>query len=428
MLRPYLELPRAVHVLCIGTFVNRAGTFLIPFLTLYLTSKRGFSEIAATSGAAICGAGSVVAALVGGHLADQVGRRRVMLLSLFGNAGVLLVFGFLHSPWTMLPALFVFTLLADMYRPAAQAMLSDLVEPERRSLSFGLMYTALNLGFGVGAWMGGKISGRLGFEWMFVIDASTSVIYAFIILFLIRETLGRHRAPPIEASIPADGDPVDPTTLPPPVEQVAEISAADAARRILRDRVFLLYCLASFFIGTVFVQSMTSFPLLFKRSYGINAETYGWIIAVNGFLIALCQLPITAATTRRNRANVMVLGSLALACGFGATELASTPVGLAVTVAIWTVGEMLMAPFNGPIVTDLAGPDMRARYFGVFGMSFSCALTLSTPLGGWVLQRFGGVALTRGCFFVALIAVAILIGLHRHIQPHAVSEPIRKAA
>jgi len=428
MLRPYLELPRAVHVLCIGTFVNRAGTFLIPFLTLYLTSKRGFSELAATSGAAICGAGSVVAALVGGHLADQVGRRRVMLLSLFGNAGVLLVFGFLHSPWTMLPALFVFTLLADMYRPAAQAMLSDLVEPERRSLSFGLMYTALNLGFGVGAWMGGKISGRLGFEWMFVIDASTSVIYAFIILFLIRETLGRHRAPPIEASIPADGDPVDPTTLPPPIEQVAEISAADAARRILRDRVFLLYCLASFFIGTVFVQSMTSFPLLFKRSYGINAETYGWIIAVNGFLIALCQLPITAATTRRNRANVMVLGSLALACGFGATELASTPVGLAVTVAIWTVGEMLMAPFNGPIVTDLAGPDMRARYFGVFGMSFSCALTLSTPLGGWVLQRFGGVALTRGCFFVALIAVAILIGLHRHIQPHAVSEPIRKAA
>lgn len=429
MLRPYLELPRAVHILCIGTFVNRAGTFLIPFLTMYLTSKRGFSELAATSGAALCGAGSVVAALVGGHLADQIGRRRVMLLSLFGNAGVLLVFGFLHSPWTMLPALFLFSLLADMYRPAVQAMLSDLVEPERRSLSFGLMYTALNLGFGVGAWAGGKISSRLGFQWMFAIDASTSLVYGVIILVMIRETLRRHRTPPVEASVPVEGDPIDPTTLvTPPDEPIVEISMGEAAGRILRDRVFLLYCLASFFIGTVFVQSMTSFPLLFKKDYDINSETYGWIISVNGFLIALCQLPVTAAIQGRDRGTVVVLGALALACGFGATELASTPVGLAVTVAIWTVGEMLMAPINGPVVTDLAGPHMRARYFGVFGMSFSSALTLSTPLGGWVLQRFGGVVLTRSCFVVALVAVAILISLHRHIQPKVTSGPVRTAA
>jgi len=428
MLRPYLELPRAVHILCLGSFVNRAGTFVIPFLTLYLTTKRGFSELAATSGAAICGAGSVVAALVGGHLADQIGRRRVMLLSLFGNAGVLLVFGFLHSPWTMLPCLFLFTLLADMYRPAAQAMLSDLVEPQRRSLSFGLMYTAINLGFGVGAWAGGKISSRLGFQWMFTIDAATSLIYAVIILILIRETLGRRSNPPLEASVPVEGDAVDPTTLVPQVKPNEEVSVGEAVQRILRDRIFLLYCLASFFIGTVFVQSMTSFPLLFQREYGINSETYGWIISVNGFLIALCQLPVTAATQRRNRGNVMILGSLALACGFGATELASTPVGLGVTVAIWTVGEMLMAPFNGPIVTDLAGPKMRARYFGVFGMSFSSALTLCTPLGGWVLQRFGGVVLTRGCFVVGLIAVAILAGLHRHIQPRTDQPKVSKTA
>lgn len=98
MLRPYLELPRAVHVLCIGSFVNRAGTFLIPFLTLYLTTQRGFSETAATSGVALCGAGSMMASLIGGHLADKIGRRWVMLLALFGNAAVLLVFGFLRSP------------------------------------------------------------------------------------------------------------------------------------------------------------------------------------------------------------------------------------------------------------------------------------------------------------------------------------------
>lgn len=428
MLRPYLELPRAVHILCIGSFVNRAGTFLIPFLTLYLTTQRGFSEMAATSGVALCGVGSMLASLVGGHLADQIGRRRVMLLALFGNAGVLIVFGFLHSPWTMLPCLFLFSLLADMYRPAASAMMSDLVEPERRSLSFGLMYTAINLGFGVGAWAGGAISLHLGFGWMFAIDASTSIVYAIIIFALIRETLGMHRAPPVEAAVPVEGDSVDPTSLAAPSDgPVAEIPIRAAMGRIVRDRMFLLFCLSSFCIGTVFMQSMTSFPLFFHSEYHINSETYGRIISVNGLLIAVLQLPLTAAIQRRNRAHMMILGAMCTAIGFGATELARAPVGLALTVVVWTFGEMLMAPFNGPIVTDMAGPDMRARYFGVFGLSFSVALTVSTPLGGWVLQRFGGVVLTRGCLVVGMIAVAILFRLRRHLQPDAGAEPIRAA-
>jgi len=418
MIRPYLELPRAVHILCIGSFINRAGTFLIPFLTLYLTSKRGFSEFAATSGAAVCGVGSVTASLVGGHLADQIGRRRVMLMSLFGNAGVLLVFGFLHSPWTMFPCLFLFTMLADMYRPAASAMMGDLVEPERRSLSFGLMYTAINLGFGVGAVAGGTISRRLGFEWMFAIDATTSVIYGAIILLFIRESLGMHRPPPLEASVPVEGDTVDPTTIHGERADASVVVPLKAAVGIiLRDRVFLLFCLSSFCIGTVFMQSMTSLPLYLRNEFNIDSEGYGRIISVNGLLIALLQLPLTAAIQRFNRATMLLLGALATAFGFGATELASVPIGFGFTVAIWTIGEMLMAPFNGPVVTDLAGPTMRGRYFGVFGMSFSVAMMVSAPIGGWVLQRFGGVVLWRGCLVMGLIGAGILAALHARLQP-----------
>lgn len=316
-----------------------------------------------------------------------------------------------------------------MYRPAASAMMSDLVEPERRSLSFGLMYTAINLGFGVGAWAGGAISLHFGFKWMFAIDASTSIIYAIIIFALIRETLDVHHAPPVETAVPVEGDAVDPTSIPHSgAEPATEIPLREAIGRILRDRVFLLFCLASFCIGTVFMQSMTSFPLFFHHDYHIDSESYGRIISVNGLMIALFQLPLTAAIQHCNRARVMILGALATAVGFGATELAHAPAGLALTVAIWTLGEMLMAPFNGPIVTDLAGPQMRARYFGVFGLSFSGALTLSTPLGGWVLQRFGGVVLTRGCFVVGMVAVGILVGLHRHLQPRRHSETLPAAA
>ena len=420
MLRPYLELPRAVHILCLGTFINRAGTFLIPFLTLYLTGHRGFSEFAATSTIAVVGLGSMTAAVVGGHLADQIGRRWVMLFSLVGNAGVLLVFGFLHSPWTVIPCLFVFTLLADMYRPAASAMMADLVEPERRTLSFGLLYTAINLGFGVGAVGGGFLSKRAGFQTLFYVDAATSLFYAGIIYFTIRETLGLIRAGRPAPSVVTVEDEVTYARKPiEPVESAPapEIPFRTAMARIARDYSFLAYCAGQLCVATVFLQSMTSLPLLLHSHFNIDTEGYGRIIAANGIMIALFQIPLTAFIQRFNRAKVLLLGALATAVGFGVTEFAHTQTQFIGTVIIWTLGEMLMAPINQPIVSEMAPPELRARYFGVFGMSFSFAMTVSAPLGGWVLQQYGGPGLTRASLCVGLFGTAILAALYRRLQP-----------
>ena len=146
MIKQYLNLPRAIHILCVGAFINRAGTFLVPFLTLYLQEDLELGIGFATRAMGAYGFGSIAAFLVGGHLADSMGRRTVMLISLFGAAAILLVFGSLRSPWAITLALVCFAMVAEMYRPAASAMIADLVPPDHRAHAFSLMYVSINLG------------------------------------------------------------------------------------------------------------------------------------------------------------------------------------------------------------------------------------------------------------------------------------------
>ena len=146
-MRSYLTLPRAVHILCAGILVNRAGTLLVPFLTLYLRGKLGLGIESATRLMGAYGAGALVAAIVGGQLADRFGRKRVMVGSLAGGAVVLWIFPLLDSDWLVALGLFVFAMVGEMYRPATQAMIADLVEPERRPQAFAMIYVAINLGF-----------------------------------------------------------------------------------------------------------------------------------------------------------------------------------------------------------------------------------------------------------------------------------------
>ena len=131
--RQYRDLPVAVHLLCFGTLVNRAGTFLIGFLTLYVRDGLGGSIEVATRAMGAWGLGSIVASLVGGHLADRLGRRLVMLFSLVGGSLILVLFGSLRSPWAIVGAVFCFGLLEEFDVP----QLTALVAPRRVQLLDG---------------------------------------------------------------------------------------------------------------------------------------------------------------------------------------------------------------------------------------------------------------------------------------------------
>lgn len=407
MFRQFLTLSRTVYLLCLGTFINRAGTFVVVFLTLYLTERLHLESRFATHTMGWFGLGAVLAAGLGGHLADSIGRRTVMLVALFGGAAVLVWLSFIRTPWLIQLAVMLFGLVSEMYRPAASAMIADVTEPAIRPRAFGLMYVSINLGFAVGSYIGGKLA-ALDYRLLFYGDAGTSVVYGLLIVLLIRETLALRQA--------AASGAVQPVAERPP----RSAGTRETVRHILTNYPFLVFLLGNFFIAVVFMQSMSTFPLFLKQR-GLGEQDYGRIIAVNGLLIVFLQVPATMFLGRFHRGSVMVGGALLNAVGFGMKAFVGSLGAFVAAVVVWTLGEIMLAPFAPAIVSDFAPSTMRARYMGIYGVSFSAAMMVSAPLGGEVLAdpRLGGRWLWIGAAGACTISALLYWSVRRHLGPRA---------
>ena len=194
-----------------------------------------------------------------------------------------------------------------------------------------------------------------------------------------------------------------------------------AIKRILLDRVFMIFCIASLLIAVVYMQYMSTFPL-YLRQHGLGPETYGKLIALNGAMIVLFQLPVTTIVSRFRRGTVVALGAVVVAVGFGLIGFAVTVWQFALTIMIWTTGELMQAPLMQAIVSDLAPTELRGRYMGVFSMCFSGAIMIGSPVGGLVLARLGGAYVWGGCFSVALLAALLYLSVHKPIRAKRVEQ------
>ena len=336
MFRDYLQLPLPVRILCLGSLINRAGSFVLVFLSIYASEQLGFGVPFATACIGVLGLGSMAGSLLGGHLADKVGRRGVMLLALFGGAAILLLLSTVTNRWLFMLSVGVFALVADLYRPAAAAMIADLVSIDRRPHAFALMYISVNLGFAIAPPIGGLLAGY-SFEWLFWIDAASMIAYGGIIALTIEET--HQRRVSVEA---------EPLRSP-------RGSWIRSVRTIGLDLTFLSFCISTLLIALVFVQGLSTLPI-YIRQLGYSNLQFGLLMSVNGLLIVVLQLPLTHWLSRFNAMTIVLIGGVLISIGFGLTATGSGLVFVAVCIAIWTLGEILQAPFNQAIVTDMA-PD-----------------------------------------------------------------------
>src|SRR5438477_3360356 len=181
-------LPRGVWILFFGTFLNKFGTFVLPFLTIYLT-RMGYSALQAGLAIGAYGIGSLCASFTGGHLADRLGRRKTIVLSMFSGAVAMLCL----SQARLLPLIILFAGLAgltgELYRPASSALLTDLVPAGQRVTAFAAYRMALNAGFAFGPATAGFLA-RKSFVWLFVGDAVTSLLFGLVAWFALPAGLG----------------------------------------------------------------------------------------------------------------------------------------------------------------------------------------------------------------------------------------------
>ena len=374
--------PRPVWLLFVGTLINRFGGFVLVFLMLYLV-RSGFTPAQAGLAVGAYGIGAIAASLLGGHLADRIGRRNTIALSMFTAGAAILALerarGF--APIVALTALVGLT--AEAYRPAAAALLADLTEPSRRVTAFAWYRLAVNLGTALGPVAGGWMAAR-SFHWLFWGDAATCALYGVVALLGLPEST--HAA--------ANG--------------AAAPSAPAAPRRgWLADPVFFRFLIASTLVAIVYTQMHSTFPLQ-VAARGWPSTTYGALIGLNGLVVLALELPIASVTQRLPKVPVIAFAWVLLGLGFGLTGAASTAWLLAATVVIWTLGEIVGAPVGSAYVSELAPPGMRGRYQGAWSMTFALGYVIGPALGaalfGWRPQMLWGACL-GSCLLGAWLVV-----------------------
>ncbi|HEY7471392.1 MAG TPA: MFS transporter [Gemmatimonadota bacterium] len=372
-------LPRGAWILFAETLVNRLGTFVLVFLVLWLT-QIGWS--AAMSGVAVSvyGLGGLAASLAGGWLADRFGRRRTIALSMFSSAAVLLALPHARETVPVLTLACLAGLTAELYRPAASGLLSDLVPVGHRVPGFAIYRLAINLGHAIGPAIGGFVAER-SFLWVFTADAATSIVAGIVALTLLPE--GRRSA--------RDEDPV-----------------GGFRGSLAADRPFLVFLAANVLVTLVAFQSAASLPLEIRAS-GLSSAHYGVLMSLNGALVVLFELPLVGFTRRLPPRPVMAVGIALTGVGFGLVEWADTFALFALTVCVWTLGEIAFSPVASAYVGDVAPDALRGRYYGAYMLTHSLGVVLGPGLGT-ALYAVSPRALWAACAVLgALGALLVLV-------------------
>ena len=371
-------MPRLVWVLFAGTLVNRFGSFVFVFLALYLKGK-GYSapEIGLAMGA--YGVGAIGASLVGGWLADRFGRRNSIVLSMVLSATAMLGLSQAQGYGVLLFLIGLAGFCAEMYRPAATALIADVTTPAQRVTAFSVYRLAINLGFAVGPAVGGLIAHR-SFFLLFVGDAVTSLVYAGIALAMIPNRV---------------------------VEHHSQGERRSAVRAIAHDTSFLAYLGATLMASMVFMQHVSGYPLQMD-AYGHSSRVYGLLISINGLLICLVELPLTTFTRRRRARTMMMTGMIVFGAAFVATGFVSTIPLLAAAVVVWTIGEMFYFPVAAAHIAAVSPPDMRGRYQGAWGIAWGLGAVVG-PVVGTMVFAWNPRALWLACGGCAVAGSLLLI-------------------
>lgn len=386
-------LPPAYWYLWYGTLLNRIGGFVVPFLALYMTQDQGLPLRQAAFVVSLYGAGAFAANLAGGVMADVLGRRTTMVVGLTSAAAAMLLLGFASSYALMAGATLVLGFCTDLYRPAASAAIADVVAPQDRVRAYGLMYWAINLGAALAPLIAGFIATR-AFLALFVLDAVTTLGYAVLILLRVPETR------------PA-GDGTDPRP---------------GGRLLVAFRDGPLVALAGLglLVACFFFQYHVTLPID-MMAHGLTAQDYGLAISVNGALIVLLSIPVSHWVARFRRLRVLAVGAVFVGLGFGLTGLVETLPFYALSVMVWTFGELMMAPVTPTLAADLAPPHLRGLYQGVLGASWGLAALVGPAVGGYVYEQAGASVLWGACAVGGVLAaVGYLVltrSVHRRLEP-----------
>jgi predicted MFS family arabinose efflux permease len=366
--KAYSGLSPSTWLLALVLLINRSGAMVIPFMTVYLTQKLGFSVQQAGMVMAFYGCGAVLGAYTGGRLSDMIGFYPVQFWSLFLQGCLLLVLGQMHTMVQLCTCIFILSAVGDAFRPANTAATAYYSEPQNRTRSFSLNRLASNLGWSVGPALGGVIA-SYSYHLLFWADGLTSIIAVLTMRLLL---------PPVKGMIK-------------PVAEKPLKRKLIKDDSVFRDGVYLAFVALIVIFTTGFLQLSTMVPLYLKQVVHLDEKYIGLSIGVNGLLIALLEMVVVYKIEGlRHGLQFISWGVLLAALGYLSFNI-MPPVAAAALVFIlfFTAGEMLCIPFMNSFFVNRSQEHNRGQYASLYTMAFSISVIAAPTFGAYMVSHFG---------------------------------------
>jgi predicted MFS family arabinose efflux permease len=361
----YNGLTRHIWLLGIVMLINRSGTMVLPFMTLYCTQQKHFTMAMAGLVVALYGLGSLAGAFLGGWLSDRLGFYRMQVTALLGGGMLFMVLGQMQSYTAICICTFLLSMVNEAFRPANASAIAHYSTAENRTRSFSLIRLAINLGWGVGSALGGFLA-SVGYHWLFWVDGATNIMAGLLLLLLL---------PP---AIAAQGK--------------KEKQVRNKTTSAYRDKTYLLYIGFKVLFAICFFQLFTTVPLYFKEGLHLDEFWIGVVMALNGVLIAFFEMVIVYKLEgSRPYLQLIVYGTLLVAFSFFALNLPLAS-GLAVALVstlLVTLGEMVAMPFMNSYYIGRTNECNRGQYAALYTMAWSAAQVVGSSSGTWAASRLG---------------------------------------
>lgn len=378
-------LNRDIWLITAVMFVNRLGTLILPFITLYTTQEIGWTKPQAGIAVACFGAGSLAGSYLGGWLTDKIGYYKVFLFSLIGGGLAYFMLQYFTSYLALSLGLFVASTIADLLRPALYTGIRFFTDENTQTRAVSLLRMAFNLGFIIGPAIGGIIIALTSYKWIFILDAFTCWGAAIMTYFLIKDYSRKQFE-----------------------NKEEELDKPIEVKNPYRDKPYLLFLFYSMLMLIGFFQILFTVPLYLEEIAHFSTDQIGFFFGINGALVFILEMPLVQYVDKRKIImKAMVAGSVMI--GVGLLALISQSyilLSLAVFLLLSGVGEIVNFPFISTTALKRATDQNSGKMLAMTSVMFSVSLIIAPPLGTTILEHYGytvlWVTMAALCFISAI--------------------------
>jgi predicted MFS family arabinose efflux permease len=353
---------REVWWLSLVTLINRSGTMVIPFLSLYLTEDLDFGLAEVGWIMSAFGLGSVCGSYLGGVLNDRIGSYKTMNISLFSSGILFILTQYVHTFWSIALMVFFVILCADIFRPALFVALKAYSKEENQTRSVTLIRLAINLGFSVGPAVAGFLIYNWGYGSLFWVDGLTCFFALAVLLYFLNPKRANVQQ---ETVLGTDGSPY-------------------------KDGKYLLFCFGMLIFGFAFLQYFSTVPLYYRNEYHLSEEYIGLILGFNGFLVFLVEMPLIYLVEKKSSQSLLfiVYGFLLLSLSFIVYNLWVHEAFLWIGMILMSFAEMLVFPFSNNFAMNRSKRGSMGKYMALYSIAFSISHILGHNTGLQLIEKF----------------------------------------